>query len=151
MGALQPSMARYMIDQRRDARTAGQARPSTSMLRSQYNQTFRPQPQVAPTMASPMPPTGGGNFMGDTSVKNLNTIGMAAPTGGMLPAGGGGVAAPGTEGTVNAPLPPGATYKKGGKATVKKMASGGMTSKLSPASSRADGIAQRGKTKCKIC
>jgi len=33
--------------------------------------------------------------------------------------------------------------KKGG--SVKKMASGGMTS------SRADGIAQRGKTRCKIC
>jgi len=31
------------------------------------------------------------------------------------------------------------------------MASGGMTSKASSASSRADGIAQRGKTKCKIC
>ena len=40
------------------------------------------------------------------------------------------------------------TMKKGGK--VKKMASGGMTSKVSSASSRADGIAQRGKTKCKI-
>ena len=38
--------------------------------------------------------------------------------------------------------------KKGGK--VKKMASGGMTSKSSSASKRADGIAQRGKTKCKM-
>jgi hypothetical protein len=37
----------------------------------------------------------------------------------------------------------GNAMKKGGK--VKKMASGGMT-----ASSRADGIASRGKTKCKI-
>jgi hypothetical protein len=36
-------------------------------------------------------------------------------------------------------------YKRGGK--VKKMASGGMTSKASSASKRADGIAQRGKTK----
>lgn len=36
------------------------------------------------------------------------------------------------------------TYKKGGK--TKKMASGGMTS----ASKRADGIASRGKTKCKM-
>jgi hypothetical protein len=34
-------------------------------------------------------------------------------------------------------------FRKGGK--VKKMASGGMT-----ASSRADGIASRGKTKCKM-
>lgn len=39
-------------------------------------------------------------------------------------------------------------YKKGGK--VKKMASGGMTSKPSSASKRADGIASRGKTKCKM-
>jgi hypothetical protein len=38
------------------------------------------------------------------------------------------------------------TYKRGGK--VKKMASGGMTSK---ASSRGDGIAQRGKTRGKMC
>jgi len=44
-----------------------------------------------------------------------------------------------------------AMMKKGGKVKVKKMASGGMTSKVSSASSRADGIAQRGKTKCKIC
>lgn len=42
----------------------------------------------------------------------------------------------------------GTTYKKGGmiKAKPKKMASGGMTS----ASKRADGIATRGKTKCKM-
>jgi len=33
---------------------------------------------------------------------------------------------------------------------IKKMASGGMTSKVSTASSRADGIATRGKTKCKM-
>lgn len=43
-------------------------------------------------------------------------------------------------------------YKKGGsvKAKPKKMSSGGMTSKVSSASKRADGIATRGKTKCKI-
>ena len=39
-------------------------------------------------------------------------------------------------------------FKRGGK--VKKMASGGMTSKVSSASKRADGIATRGKTKCKM-
>lgn len=39
-------------------------------------------------------------------------------------------------------------FKKGG--AVKKMAKGGMTSKPSSASSRADGIASRGKTKCKM-
>lgn len=38
--------------------------------------------------------------------------------------------------------------KRGGM--VKKMASGGMTSKVSSASKRADGIASRGKTKCKM-
>jgi hypothetical protein len=38
------------------------------------------------------------------------------------------------------------SMKRGGK--VKKMASGGMTSK---ASSRGDGIAQRGKTRGKMC
>ena len=38
--------------------------------------------------------------------------------------------------------------KKGG--AVKKMASGGMTSKTSPASKRADGIATKGKTRCKM-
>ena len=40
-------------------------------------------------------------------------------------------------------LSSGSAMKRGG--SVKKMASGGMTS------SRADGIAQRGKTRCKIC
>jgi hypothetical protein len=44
------------------------------------------------------------------------------------------------------------TFKRGGsvkkKPEVKKMASGGSTSK---ASSRGDGIAQRGKTRGKIC
>jgi len=40
-------------------------------------------------------------------------------------------------------------YKSGG--AVKKMASGGMTSKVSPASKRADGIATKGKTRGKIC
>jgi hypothetical protein len=39
--------------------------------------------------------------------------------------------------------------KRGGR--VKKMDSGGMTSKASGASSRADGIAQRGKTKGRMC
>jgi hypothetical protein len=40
--------------------------------------------------------------------------------------------------------------KKGGMVKPKKMASGGMTSKVSSASSRADGIASRGKTRCKM-
>jgi hypothetical protein len=40
----------------------------------------------------------------------------------------------------------GVEFKRGGSAKVKKMASGGMTS----ASKRADGIASRGRTKCKM-
>lgn len=48
--------------------------------------------------------------------------------------------------TPTTPPPPGAVYKKGGAVKAKKMASGGMTSKASPAR-RGDGIAQRGKTK----
>jgi hypothetical protein len=40
----------------------------------------------------------------------------------------------------------GVEFKRGGSAKVKKMASGGFTS----ASKRADGIASRGKTKCKM-
>jgi len=40
--------------------------------------------------------------------------------------------------------------KKGGRIKAKKMASGGLTSKVSSASKRADGIATRGKTKCKV-
>lgn len=40
------------------------------------------------------------------------------------------------------------TFKKGGKVKSMKMSSGGSTS---PASKRADGIATRGKTRCKIC
>jgi hypothetical protein len=39
-------------------------------------------------------------------------------------------------------------FKKGGKVNSMKMSSGGSTS---PASKRADGIASRGKTRCKIC
>lgn len=53
-----------------------------------------------------------------------------------------------------APVPRLPAYKKGGavkaKPAVKKMASGGMTSKASSASKRADGIAQRGKTRGKL-
>jgi hypothetical protein len=48
--------------------------------------------------------------------------------------------------TPTTPPPPGAVYKKGGAVKAKKMASGGMTAKASPAR-RGDGIAQRGKTK----
>jgi hypothetical protein len=44
---------------------------------------------------------------------------------------------------------PDGNMKRGG--AVKKMASGGMTSKASSASKRADGIAQRGKTKGRMC
>ena len=69
--------------------------------------------------------------------------GAGAMGGGMPPAGN-------VQQTVSGGPPPnygGMTMKKGGK--VKNMASGGMTSKSS-ASSRGDGIASRGKTKCKM-
>jgi hypothetical protein len=52
-------------------------------------------------------------------------------------------------GAFNVPMRPRASedgYKKGG--AVKKMASGGM---VSSASKRADGIAQKGKTRGKMC
>jgi hypothetical protein len=45
-------------------------------------------------------------------------------------------------------MAPGQRYKKGGAVKVKKMASGGMTT--SSASKRADGIAQKGKTRGKM-
>ena len=48
--------------------------------------------------------------------------------------------------TPTASPPPGSAFKKGGAVKAKKMSSGGMTSKASPAR-RGDGIAQRGKTK----
>jgi len=50
------------------------------------------------------------------------------------------------------PMPPppvGGGMKRGGK--VKSMSSGGSTSKSSSASKRGDGIAQRGKTKGRMC
>jgi hypothetical protein len=52
--------------------------------------------------------------------------------------------------TPTAPPPAGAAFKKGGAVKAKKMASGGMTAKASPAR-RGDGIAQRGKTRGKMC
>ena len=134
----------------------------------------KPTPRVITDPVRPTPTTGqpttigatniitkanpNSNFQGDTRVPNLNTIG--AP----MPAGGGGAPAPGTTGMNSAPLPPGATYKKGGNVkrmasgnikSVTKMASGNMKSvtkmasggSVSKASSRGDGIAQRGKTR----
>jgi len=94
-------------------------------------------------ISDPYYPRPTGNFQGDTSVPNMNTIGPASPMGG-------GFNTPtGQFNASTAPaLPIGAVYKKGGK--VKKMASGGMTSKVSSASKRADGIAQRGKTRGKM-
>ena len=85
------------------------------------------------------------NFQGDTRVPNLNTIG--AP----MPSGGGGMPAPGTENMPMAPSPTGGAFgmKRGGSVRNKpatKFSSGGSVSK---ASSRGDGIAQRGKTRGK--
>ena len=50
----------------------------------------------------------------------------------------------------NAPIKPVALPEMNNGGKVRKMASGGMTSKASSASNRADGIATRGKTKCKM-
>jgi hypothetical protein len=118
------------------------------------------QPQTPPNVKPPMPqPTG--NFQGDTRVPNVNTIGAPMPP---MPGAnimGGGTPPvttnfkPGMGGNIGgsaAGTPAGMnmrTMKKGGK--VKQMASGGMTSKTSSASKRADGIAQRGKTKGRMC
>ena len=62
------------------------------------------------------------------------------------------VSRPPTSGPMNPgpmPPPPGGGMKRGGK--VKSMSSSGMTSKASTASKRGDGIAQRGKTKGRMC
>ena len=62
----------------------------------------------------------------------------------------GGTSGGGGKAKVDEELNAGASaMKRGGK--VKKMASGGMTSKVSSASKRADGIAVKGKTRGKIC
>jgi len=107
-GAKPISMARYMIDQRRDARAQGRSLPDQATLRSQYNQTYRPQPQ--PTSKTPMvSPQPTGNFQGDTSVPNLNTIGAPAPT-----TGGFNTPTGQFDASTAPPLPPGAVYKKGG-------------------------------------
>lgn len=80
---------------------------------------------------------------------NLNNVGMigggsnrSAPSGGGL--GGSSQSAPAGGASANLARPTGG-MKRGGK--IKKMSSGGMTSKVTTASSRGDGIAQRGKTK----
>jgi len=79
-----------------------------------------PTPQVAPQRPMPAP--------------QVMPTPQAAPMGAAQAASMGAQAAPN-------PM----TMKRGG--AVKKMASGGMTSKVSSASKRGDGIAQRGKTK----
>ena len=83
--------------------------------------------------AMPAPDTGFGNGAG----MPMPTGGMPMPVGGGMDGGMGGGFGGGMDGVGG--------MKRGGK--VKKMASGGMTSKVSSASKRGDGIAQRGKTK----
>ena len=84
-----------------------------------------PQP-TGPMNPGPMPtPTMGGDMSGGMGGPQVNVKPNPALGGGMGPG-----------------------MKRGGK--VKKMAAGGSTSKVSTASKRADGIAQRGKTKCKM-
>ena len=108
-----------------------------------------PQVNVQPTGPSnpgpmPLPPQVNVQPTGP-----MNPGPMPPPTGPMNP----GPMPPPTGGPMNpGPMPPptgmGPGMKRGGK--VKKMAAGGSTSKASSASKRADGIAQRGKTKCKM-
>jgi hypothetical protein len=96
-----------------------------------------------------MPPMGSMPPMGDTGGGMVGTWGGR----GYDPATGrydlGTARNLGTAGGGSPPNYGGMTMKKGGK--VKNMASGGMTSKTSSASKRGDGIAQRGKTKGRMC
>jgi len=157
MGLPAPQMAKKPspIQQRNYDRLTAMAQKGPLSQTNQRNLDYatkrlglnsQPQMPKVPVDSATTQPTG--NFQGDTSVPNLNTIGAPAP---MAPAGGGFNTPTGQFNASTAPpLPPGAVYKKGGKVKAKKMASGGMTSKASSASKRADGIAQRGKTKCKM-
>ena len=95
-----------------------------------------PQPSNTPNPASQIQQT----VNGGPAPNYGSMTQMTAPTGGM----GGGM--PGATGMPNTSmLPAGAAFKRGGK--VKQTDSGGMTSKVTTASKRGDGIAQRGKTK----
>jgi len=108
--------------------------------------------------ASPIPAGGGPSYTApaggnmSSMVSGYNTGAPATTTfqGGATGGMGGGM--PGATGMPNTSiLPAGAAFKRGGVVKAKKMASGGMTSKVSTASKRADGIAQRGKTKGRMC
>jgi hypothetical protein len=105
---------------------------------------------MPPAGPGAMPPMGSMPPMGDTGGGMVGTMGG---TGAYDPATGrydlGTASNLGTAGGGRPPNYGGMTMKKGGK--VKKMASGGMTSKTSSASKRGDGIAQRGKTKGRMC
>ena len=119
--------------------------------RPQIDQGFgngpgRPNMPMAQPMPQPQIDTGFGNGPGRPNMPLAQPSGPGAPMpvtdsvqqmgGGMDGGFGGGMAGVGG-------------MKRGGK--VKKMASGGMTSKVSSASKRGDGIAKRGKTKGRMC
>jgi hypothetical protein len=110
-----------------------------------------PNPAIIPDNPPPSYNTpAGGNTSSIASGYNTGapatTSYQGGTTGGM---GGGMLGATGMPNT--SMLPTGAAFKRGGVVRAKKMASGGMTSKVSTASKRADGIAQRGKTKGRMC
>ena len=116
-----------------------------------------PQPGLTSRVSS-VPADGGASY--DTpaggnmskAVLDYNTGAPATSTfqGGTSGGIGGGM--PGATGMPNTSmLPAGAAFKKGGSVRAEKMASGGMASKVSSASKRGDGIAQRGKTKGRMC
>lgn len=126
------------------------AAEQAQMDRLKLDKTTPIQPTVIPTRN---PGTSETPKVITDPVRPTPTSGRPTTSGAPMPAGGGGAPAPGTERMVSAPPPPGAVYKKGGN--VKRMASGNMKSvtkmasggSVSKASSRGDGIAQRGKTR----
>jgi len=104
----------------------------------------RPVPMPAPMPAGGnmgSMPAGGNTGAPATSTFQGGTSGGSGMSGGV----------PNTSMPNTSMLPAGAAFKRGGAAKAKKMASGGMTSKASTASKRGDGIAQRGKTKGRMC
>jgi hypothetical protein len=115
-----------------------------------------PIPQPGLTGGASSIPAGGGFSYGTPAGGNMSSMASGYNTG--APAtttfqggttGGMGGGMPGATGMPNTSmLPPGASFKRGGVAKAKKMASGGS---VSSASKRADGIAVKGKTKGKIC
>ena len=161
------SFASYKIGEQKAARAAGQGRPDRANLLQQYksmnaapvrdigtgNPAFRPKDAFGPPTLGPGAPLPSNTPnpaiisqppMGADYNAGAGIMGGGTPAGTLSPRGGV------TGGARPAP-PMGGGMKKGGSVRAGKMASGGMTSKASSASKRGDGIAQRGKTRGKMC